>query len=235
MSTLAIRRSSPIGEIARHHPGTIALFDMLDLDYACKGGRSLEDSAVAAGVDPDELLRSVGSVAADSPPSEDGSLAELLHTIITDHHRLDLDAARDLSARLARMNQEPLADRIRRLLLSLRETLAGHILREERELFPRIEELDLHPHRVRAGSISRPLLAEFVEHGVVGEYLGRIRELTLRLRGSDADVDLLDELERFVLRVRHHLHLENNVLIPRVLELESRLKSAHLAATTHMH
>lgn len=235
MSTLATQRTSPIGQIARHYPATIPLFDMLDLDYACKGGRSLEDTAVAAGLDPDELLRSVGAVINDSSPAPEGSVAELLHTIITDHHRLDLEAIRDLTARLTRMEQEPLADRIRRLLLSVRETLSGHILREERELFPRIEELDLHPHRVRTGSISRPLLAEFVDHGVVGEYLARLRELATRLRGTEADVDLLDDVERFVLRVRRHLHLENNVLIPRVLELESKLKSAHLAGMTHMH
>ena len=117
----------------------------------------------------------------------------------------------------------------------MRETLSGHILREERELFPRIEELELHPHRVRAGSISRPLLAEFVEHEAVSEALDRIRELTIRLRGGTSDIELLDSIERLVLAVRRHLHRENNVLIPRVLELESRLKSAHLAATTHMH
>jgi len=235
MTTLAIQRTSPIGEIARHHPATIALFETLDLDYACRGGRPLEHAALTAGLDPEELVRSVASIANDSPRAEEGTLAELLHTIITEHHRLDLDTVRDLTTRLARMDHEPLAGRIRRLLLSVHEALRGHILREERELFPRIEELDLHPHRVRAGSISRPLLAEFVEHEAVSEYLGKLRELTTRLRGGDADAGLLDEIEHFVLRVRRHLHQENNVLIPRVLELESRLKSARLSGTAHMH
>jgi regulator of cell morphogenesis and NO signaling len=235
MTTTTIRRTSPIGEIARFHPATIAVFEAMDIEYACKGGRQLYEAALAAGADPDELLRAAQEVARVAAPTAEGTVAELLHRIITEHHDLELSAVREITTRLARMSDAPLADRIRRLLLVAHDRLSGHILREERELFPRIEELDLHPHRVRAGSISRPLLIEFVEHETVNEYLANGRMLALRLRGSDVDPELLDEVEQLVRRVQRHLHLENNVLIPRVLDLEYRLKAARHAEPAHMH
>ena len=64
------------------------------------------------------------------------------------------------------------------ILTELASSVSAHMLREEKNLFPRIEELDLHPHKVRAGSISRPLLNEFIEHDVVHERIATIRELS---------------------------------------------------------
>jgi regulator of cell morphogenesis and NO signaling len=124
----------------------------------------------------------------------------------------------------------PETDRIRRLLASILTTIAPHILREERELFPRIEELDLHPHRVRVGSISQPLLVEFIEHDTIHEWIARVRELGLRVRGCDVDPLLPGAIEDLYRSVHRHLHLENNVLIPRVVDLESRLKESRHAA-----
>jgi CRP-like cAMP-binding protein len=108
------------------------------------------------------------------------------------------------------------------------KTLITHMLREERQLFPPIETLEIHPHRVRFGSMSRPLLAEFVEHDLVHEWLVRIRELSLRLRSANyPHTDVLDALDSFDRDAHRHMHLENNVLIPRVVEMENRLKTEH--------
>ncbi|MGZ5476407.1 MAG: hemerythrin domain-containing protein, partial [Thermoanaerobaculia bacterium] len=80
---------------------------------------------------------------------------------------------------------------------------------------------------VRAGSISRPLLNEFVEHDFAHERLAKIRELALRLRNVEgSDVQLLDELDELFRAVHRHIHLENNVLIPLVIDLENRLKAS---------
>ncbi|MGZ4809983.1 MAG: hemerythrin domain-containing protein, partial [Thermoanaerobaculia bacterium] len=88
-------------------------------------------------------------------------------------------------------------------------------------------------HRIRAGSISRPMLNEFVEHDIVHERMTKIRELTLQLRARpDADTALLDELDELYRAVHRHIHLENNVLIPLVIDLENRLKEARNGEVT---
>ncbi len=228
MTNPQIDPSVPIGQIAQHVPGAVDVFERMGIEYACRGGRPLRDAATAAGVAPEGLVEALQAAARDSAAEDPGSLAELIQRIITEHHRFQDAQFRDLTAALQRLGPSEEAERIRRLLGAIAATMSTHMLREERELFPRIEELDLHPHRVRAGSVSHPLLIEFVEHDAVHEWFVKVRELVLRLRAQGADPALLDTIEEFDHAVHRHLHLENNVLIPRVLELENRLKSLHL-------
>jgi iron-sulfur cluster repair protein YtfE (RIC family) len=83
---------------------------------------------------------------------------------------------------------------------------------------------------VRVGSLSRPLLMEFVEHDTIHEWLVKVRELGLRLRIRGADAALLERIDDLDRSVHRHLHSENNVLIPRVVDLEHRLRSRRLAS-----
>jgi regulator of cell morphogenesis and NO signaling len=221
-----INESSPVGQTARRYPATIAVFEAFDIDYACKGGRSLADAARAAGVEASALLTGLQPALAGGPAPEP-PIPELLHTIVTEHHRFESVRLRSLAARFETAQANSAAARIRTLLLDLADSGGAHMMREERSLFPQLEQLDLHPHTVRAGSISRPLLNEFVEHDVVHERITKIRELALRLRSrSEWDVQLLDEIDELYRDVHRHMHLENNVLIPRAIDLENMLRSA---------
>jgi regulator of cell morphogenesis and NO signaling len=221
---------TPIGQIARKYPSAIAVFEELDIDYACKGGRSLAEAARASGFETGTVLEALEAVIPAGPAIEP-RVSDLLHTIVTEHHRFEAARFRDLAARIeSPAFANVFAARIRTILTELASSVSAHMLREETNLFPRIEELDLRPHKVRAGSISRPLLNEFIEHDVVCERIEKIRELALRLRNVEgSDVQLLDELDEFYRAVHRHIHLENNVLIPLVIDLENRLKASRQA------
>jgi regulator of cell morphogenesis and NO signaling len=224
----AIDATTPVGRIARLYPETVSLFDGMDVEYACKGGRALRDAAVAAGVSSEELLGAVLATIDGMPPAEERGIGELLDALIREHERFGDERFREILLRFDRIEHYPDAERLHRLLKALRTKMAGHMQREEREIFPRIEELDLHPERGRLG-ISRQLLIEFVEHDVVHEWLTKIRELTLRLRTREVDALLLDAVDEMCHALKRHLHLENNVLIPRVIDSEQRLKSRRMA------
>ena len=221
-----INESSPVGQIARFFPSTIAVFEEFDIEYACRGGRSLPDAAQAAGFECSVVMEALHAVSAE-PCTVEPRVSDLVHTIVTQHHRFEAARLRELAGRCEAPRMTSIdAARIRTLLLDLASRVSAHMLREERTLFPRLEELDLHPHRVRAGSVSRPLLNEFLEHDVVHERLTKIRELALRLRAeSDVDAGFLDELDELYSAVHRHMHLENNVLIPRTIDLENHLKT----------
>ena len=224
MNMKEINESSPVGQTARYFPATIAVFEAFDIDYACKGGRSLAEAARAAGFDAAALIGGL-QPALVSGPAPEPSISDLVHTIVTEHHRFEGPRLRGLAARFDSAKRNSSASRIRSLLLDLADSGSAHMLREERSLFPQLEQLDLHPHSVRAGSISRPLLNEFVEHDVVHERVTKIREIGLRLRAqSDWDVQLLDEIDELYRDVHRHMHLENNVLIPRAIDLENLLR-----------
>jgi regulator of cell morphogenesis and NO signaling len=218
--------SSPVGQVARFFPSTIAAFENFDVDYACKGGRSIADAAAATGLSTAKLLEEITVIADAEVPAPEPTVSELVHIIVTEHHRFEAEQFRILSAELMVRPDDLDVSRMRRLVADLSGSISVHMLREERNLFPRIEELDVHPHRVRSGSISRPLLNEFLEHDSVHERLTKLRELSLRARLSNAiEPDVLNDLELLNRAIHRHMHLENNVLIPRVIDLENRLKT----------
>lgn len=226
-----ISESTPVGQIARFYPAAADVFESMDIEFGCKGARPLRDASTAAGYAPEEVLQAVEELTAGTAPVEEGTVAELLHLIVTTHHRVAEQYFRDVLQELQGVPEEPEVPRMRNLLLAAKGSLSRHMLREERELFPRIEELEQHPHRVRLGSLSRPLLMEFVEHDTIHEWLLKVRELALRMRGRGVNGPLLDKIEELDQATHRHLHAENNVLIPRVIELEHKLKARRQGST----
>lgn len=222
--------TTPVGQIARFYPAAVAVFEAFDVDFACKGGRSLLDAATAAGSDADAVLEAV--LESSIGKAAEGTVAELIHRIVTQHHRFETNRLRSLLAQLESSDDSDVM-RIRRIVADILESMSAHMLREERTLFPQIEELDLHPHRVRGGSVTRPLLTEFVEHDLLHERFTKLRELALRVcaRRRDGADALLGEVDTLSRDVHRHIHLENNVLIPRVVELENRLKAMRSEAS----
>jgi regulator of cell morphogenesis and NO signaling len=216
--------TTSVGKVARFRPEAIAVFEFLGLEYACAGGRSLREAAIAAGLDVHDVIEAVKPVdaAADEP-----SLADLIHAILADHLSEQQRIAEIRTGLRTIAARAPEWARLRRLFDDLHSSVVAHMRREERDLFEPIEELEARPHRIRPGSISRRMFAEFVEHDVVHERLVKARELVLRLRGRrDVDQELLDKIDAYDRSAHRHMHLENNVLIPRVLELENRLRAA---------
>lgn len=234
MDTPRFEASTQVGHIAREVPLAVDVFEALDIEYACRGGRPLRDAAMAAGVSPEEALVSLRAASGDGAAAPEQSIAQLLERIVTEHHRFDAALFRTARSRLDGLGHSAAAMRIRRLLEAVQTTMTTHMLREERDLFPRLEEIELHPDRVRGGSVSNPLLIEFVEHDTVHEWLTKIRELALRLRLEGADLASLESLETLDRSLHRHLHLENNVLIPRVIDLENRHRPARHAGSREM-
>ena len=93
-----INESSPIGQIARTYPQAIAVFEEFDIDYACTGGRSVADAAAAAGFEPSVLLNALADASTEGPASEP-RISELVHTIVTEHHRFEGARFRELAGR----------------------------------------------------------------------------------------------------------------------------------------
>src|SRR5512132_214266 len=92
--------STPVGQVARFFPSTIAAFENFDVDYACKGGRSIADAAAAAGLSTAKLLEEITAIANEETPAPEPSVSELVHIIVTEHLRFETEQFRILSADL---------------------------------------------------------------------------------------------------------------------------------------
>ena len=116
------------------------------------------------------------------------------------------------------------------VLKTVAEEMISHMWKEEQILFPYIAALSgarRDGRRAPAapfGTVGNPIRMMEMEHESAGDAMARIRELS---GGYEPPADAcgtyqvcLQELQAFELDLHSHVHLENNILFPRALDLE---------------
>ena len=122
---------------------------------------------------------------------------------------------------------------IHQLVESINEELILHMMKEEKILFPYIHELilardgDASVYRSQFRTVTNPIHMMEMEHEIVGEALSKIRELsnnyTLPVDACASYRFLYQLLQEFEEDLHLHVHLENNILFPKAIELEKQI------------
>lgn len=224
-----------LADVARNLPQAVHVFEEFGIDYSCRGARSVADAAAGVGLSPDDLVERV--LAAPLNGAKDWNrlpLAELTHFLSEDHEasiRSMLSWVRDaIDAAVTECTSCEVGKRIGTLFASYSMAVTKHMLNEERDLFPFIERVE----RAKAsGGTSAPtprmsqrVLREFVEHESFRERLRMMRELAWQLGTGPAAQELRKRLRQCSREVHEHIHLENNILYPRAIELENEARRA---------
>jgi regulator of cell morphogenesis and NO signaling len=221
-----------LAELAQSVPGAARIFELLGIDYCCRGKRSLSE-AVAQTSFPledvvEQLLRADEALA--PIPRDPGLLCEY---IVRHHHTFTREALKRLAPlgdKVLRVHGagHPELWRVRELLDQLAGELEPHMTREEQVLFPYITALSKHePSKAPFGSLERPLRVMHLEHDHVGALLHELDALSYSYcppAGACASYAVFYAgLEDLQADLHEHVHLENNVLFPAALALERRL------------
>jgi len=121
---------------------------------------------------------------------------------------------------------------IQELFQALTDELSLHMMKEENVLFPWLVQMEAALTEERPvppamfGSVEMPISRMLADHDDAGVLTARIRSLS---GGFAAPGDacptyraLYQGLEDFERDLHEHIHLENNILFPRALEMERR-------------
>ena len=231
-----------LAELVTERPSAARVLERFDLDYCCGGAATLSEASAAAGVDPRAVLDELAELEPSAAPEwSTMGPAELTEHLVATHHAYlhrELPRLAALAAKVAEVHGErhPELAEVRRTYDALHADLSPHLFKEERVLFPAVQELEAattmpwFPFGTTAGPISMMLL----EHDRAGELLARLRSLTGGYRVPDdacasyrALYDGLAELEA---DTHLHVHKENNVLFPMVRDLERALTARTASA-----
>ena len=234
-----------VREYALEIPAATRIFEKLGIDYCCGGGKSLAEACTAAGVSVDEVLDSLNadleSVSTSAVRDWQAlSQAELITHIVDKHHAFTREELGRLEALLAKVSgvhgeNHPELIQIQDQFGKLRAELEPHMLREENVLFPyivRMEEAEvanqtLSPPPFR--TVQNPVRVMTAEHDAAGYILGRMREASsdyaVPTDGCISYKTLYSALTALEVDLHQHIHLENNILFPRAVELEAMLSS----------
>lgn len=236
---MSFSQETRVGKIAATNPRAKRVLEDAGVDYCCGGEKPLRDACMNAGVSAEEILKRLQENSKQAGPEETNwttaALRELTQHIVTKHHRYVREAIPRLSALLGKVkskhgqNHPEVAD-IERLFLDLGQEMYGHMQKEEQILFPYIETLERatiekrKPEPPFFGSARNPIHMMMQEHDSAGELLREMRKLSSGYQtpkeACESYRELYRSLEEFEADMHMHVHLENNILFPRTVELE---------------
>ncbi len=232
-----------VGQQAAAYPASKRIFEKLGIDYCCGGSKPLAEACTDHGIEFDQLVemlsseesRSAGARGADLDfPSM--SLAALSDHIVREHHVFTRDENERITALLEKVcsvhgnNHEELFE-IQKIFGMMRLELENHMLKEERMLFPYISLMEsslgfnqpVPP--APFGSTRNPIRVMLSEHDAAAAQLRDIRQLsadfTVPEDACTSYRSLYEELEGLEKDLHEHIHLENNLLFPRAIQMES--------------
>jgi regulator of cell morphogenesis and NO signaling len=236
-----------VRDVANELPQSTRLFEKLKIDYCCGGSQTLAEGCRSAGVDVYAVIEMLSDATQQNSKDvsaldfQNASLPQLITHILDTHHvftksemeRLQLLADKVLAAH---GGNHPELIHLDELLTHLCADLKPHMFKEEQVLFPYIVAMARAADQQGAvpfapfGTVNNPIRMMMTEHDTAGEILRELRSLTSDYKvPADACISyqtLYQALENFEKDLHQHIHLENNILFPKALDMENMLSNS---------
>lgn len=233
-----------VGEYVAKDFRTASIFSKYGIDFCCKGNRTIEEACDKKAVTPNELLHEIETVLNTKNDNnidfQSWPLDLLADYIEKTHHRYVEQKTQTLLPFLDKLckvhgGSHPELFTINELFIGCAGELAQHMKKEELILFPFVkkmvkatltDELIEQPH---FGTVENPIAMMMHEHDAEGERFRKIAELT---NNYTPPADACNTykvtfamLEEFEQDLHKHIHLENNILFPKAVELEQKFSA----------
>ena len=222
-------KEKTVGEVVAEDYRTAFVFKSHGIDYCCGGKRSIEKACTTKGVDMSELekeLQSVLEQPAGGIRFNDWSAGFLVDYIINNHHRYvekKLPEILFLADKVARVHgsEHPELIHMLTLVLELNSEMRSHLQKEEMCSFPLIKDMEAGTPRTGLKSLVLDELEE--EHEYAGEIMGKLDVLSDNFTPPEGAcmsyAIYFRALKEFRDDLHTHVHLENNILFPKVIEM----------------
>jgi regulator of cell morphogenesis and NO signaling len=228
----AFTSDDKIGHIASEYPGATDIFKKHGIDFCCGGDRKLSTAIKEGKINPERLLielnqgyqRALGKSIRGIDWRQE-SLSNQVDYIINKHHAYlneTLPRTSELTTRILRVhgaNHQELS-MVHRLFNTLKIELEEHLIKEEEFLFPVIKDYENNPSVEKLDIILQLIFELEDEHENAGDILKKLRKITSGYQVPDDGCNsyrltyqLLEEMEADLFQ---HIHLENNLLFPRL-------------------
>ena len=239
---MTVMTAKTVREVAVENPAATRIFERFGIDYCCGGNQGLKQACQRAGVSFDEVVDSLQMEEATTRAAkqvhdwQSEPLSDLIAHIKNTHHKY----TREETVRLAALLQKVCSvhGKNHSELFGIRETfgwlsqeLTTHLMKEEMVLFPyivRMEEAIIQSEPVIPGpfgSVEKPVAMMEHEHDSAGAALRSIRKASGDFAPpADACISyqtLFKALAAFEADLHQHIHLENNILFPRAIAMET--------------
>jgi regulator of cell morphogenesis and NO signaling len=224
--------SKTLSQIVTDNYQAARVFENYGLDFCCKGKRPLATVCDEKKIAVEKVLEDLyQAMAADDDLFEfdSMSLTELAEYIVRVHHsyvKLNMPQISNFALKVATKHGEhfPYMKEVYFLFAELAEEMDKHMEKEEKILFPKIKLLELvASENTNANYLKGPIDVMEQEHDHAGAIMQKIRQLTNNYTAPENACTTfrltLEALRAFEEDLHRHVHLENNILFPKAIQL----------------
>lgn len=233
-----------VGEIVTDDYRTAGVFKKYGLDFCCGGKKKLSDACERKGLDVELLLDEINSLSEKGTGEhnyKDWTPSFLVDYIINNHHRFvrkKLPEIRSYASKVAKVHGKsyPVLNEMLGTFLILKDEMLSHLEAEEKILFPYIKKMedalatgkrtanDGNPGSSNNGTAAQAISMMEEEHDEAGNLVAQLEQMSGSFSPpEDACATFrvyFQNLEAFRDDLHKHVHLENNILFPKALEME---------------
>lgn len=239
-------KEKTIGQIVADNYKTAAIFESFGIDFCCKGNKSIDEACNDKGINKTLLLHDLEKASelntgdANNEQFITWEASKLAEYIEKKHHKYVEEKTPLIKQYLSKICQvhghkHPELHTVRELFNESAWDLTVHMKKEEIILFPFIRKLTVikSKQQVSLGqqafnTIQNPVDIMKHDHTIEGERFDKIAALTNNFTPPPDACNTYKVtfalLKEFVDDLHLHIHLENNILFPKAIELEEKLK-----------
>lgn len=226
-----------LAQIVSTNHRAASVFEKYHLDFCCKGKRTLQQACMEKDLKIEEVVADLKTTEQSNDQGtmdyDKLSLARLSEYIVMTHHSYVKKEMPQILAYLQKVaskhgERHPEILKVLALFAAVKEEMELHMQKEEQILFPRIQEMEKWVAegteiRINHNYLQSPINMMEQEHDHAGTLLSEINKLTNNYTPpADACTTFklsFAALQAFEMDLHQHVHLENNILFPKALQL----------------
>lgn len=237
-----VQENQIIGELVAADYRTASIFKKHNIDFCCQGNRTIEEACEKKKIDTKIVVGDINNLLQSKTDSsidyQSWPLDLLADYIEKKHHRYVEEKSLEIQPYLKKVcsvhgNSHPELFEIKELFDGAVSELASHMKKEELILFPFVRKMVKSQHEnseitlSQFGTVKNPIEMMMQEHETEGDRFRKIEELsnnyTTPPEACNTYKVTFALLKEFEQDLHLHIHLENNILFPKALELEKEL------------
>jgi len=237
-----MEQQETIGEMVAKDYRKAQIFKKLGIDFCCGGKKTLDEVCETKGLNADQVKEELSSVRnQEHGPSLNFDKLELdflTDYIVNIHHQYvkeNIPFIRDLANKVAKVHgdRHPELIEVASIFNKIGNDFSLHMMKEENLVFPFIKELIISKKSgvnfpvFSFDNMNTPVQVLEMEHEIAGEDMSAIRTLTNQYTLPDdactSYTILYKKLLEFENDLFNHVHLENNILFPKAIQLKKEL------------
>jgi regulator of cell morphogenesis and NO signaling len=230
-----------VGEIVAEDFRTASVFSEYGIDFCCRGDKTIQEVCDKKSINVAELQNKLDEITQHKSGDVDfnsWSLDLLTDYVEKTHHRYIREKTPSLLQFLNKIQKvhgerHPELLEIYELFSQSASDLEFHMQKEERVLFPYIRQMVEAKNsgqpleRGHFGTVQNPIASMKEDHSKEGERFAKMSELsggfTVPADGCNTYRVAFAMLDEFDKDLHKHIHLENNILYPKAIDLEQSL------------